>query len=225
MPLYFLPLKKAVITVVLILLLDQFLKFYIKLNFHLNESVTLLPGIIDLHFVENEGMAFGWKLPGGAGKIGLTIFRMLAAGLIGFYLFRLIKEKAKTGLVICVALILAGALGNILDSVFYGLIFSSSPEHSALVATLFPESGGYAPALMGRVVDMLHFTATWPSWVPFVSENQLIFPPVFNIADSAISVGVIIIVIRQKAFFGKSKKTKEVVEETPTAEPSVDSEA
>lgn len=209
--------KRALITVLIVLVIDQVLKFYIKTNFYLGENLTLIPNIVDLYFIENEGFAFGWKVPGSWGKIGLTLFRILAAGLISFYLVRLVKTKAHKGLIICVALILAGAAGNIIDCLIYGVIFAASPEHSAAVATLFPDGGGYAPPLMGKVVDMFHFTARWPEWMPWLGGGE-IFPPVFNVADASISVGVIIVVIRQRVFFAKPKpvESESSDEETPS---------
>jgi signal peptidase II len=185
------------------LLFDQWLKFYIKTNFTLGQSVTIFSDWFELHFTENPGMAFGLTLGGKWGKIVLTIFRIIASGLIIYYLKSLIAEKAKYSLVILVSLILAGAIGNIIDSLFYGILFNESTWHQ--VATFLPESEGYAPIFMGKVVDMLYFPlidTIWPDWVPFIGGNRFqFFRPVFNIADAAISVGVFaIILFRGKLF-------------------------
>jgi signal peptidase II len=148
-------------------------------------------------------MAFGLDIPGRYGKPVLTIFRIIAVAAIGWYLHELIRQKAKTGLVLCVALIMAGAAGNIFDSLFYGLIFNESTYFS--VATLFPEGGGYASLLHGKVVDMLYFPvikATYPQWFPWrAGEDFVFFRPIFNLADSAISIGIFIILIFQKRYF------------------------
>jgi len=180
-----------------LLIADQLLKFYIKLNFTIGQSMDLVPGVLELAFIENEGMAFGWALPGTAGKLLLTTFRILASVGIGVYLFRLVKDKVHIGMLRCVALIWAGAIGNIIDGAVYGQLFSYSSW--SVLATFTPD--GYAPFFMGNVVDMLHFTLHWPSWMPFNLSNSEVFPPIFNIADAAISIGVIWILIRQKTFF------------------------
>lgn len=196
-------LLSVLFTVTIILLFDQWLKFYIKTNFTLGQSVTIFSDWFELHFTENPGMAFGLTLGGKWGKIVLTIFRIIASGLIIYYLKSLIAEKAKYSLVILVSLILAGAIGNIIDSLFYGILFNESTWHQ--VATFLPESEGYAPIFMGKVVDMLYFPlidTIWPDWVPFIGGNRFqFFRPVFNIADAAISVGVFaIILFRGKLF-------------------------
>jgi signal peptidase II len=206
-------LKKALFTILGVLLFDQILKIWVKLSFHYGESVTLIPGWFDLQFVENPGMAFGWMLPGNAGKLTLSIFRILVVSGIGYYLWKLVKQKAHGGYIICVSLIVAGALGNIIDSAVYGVLFDRG-------STLDPDiqdytmyfgkaqfgGNGYAPPLMGNVVDMFHFdkTITW-------NGNTIeLFPPVFNVADSAITVGIIIILLFQKRFFENSEKSKDV---------------
>lgn len=190
-------------TVLIILVLDQWLKFYIKTNFTLGQSVTVFADWFELHFTENPGMAFGLTLGGKWGKIILTLFRVLASGLIIYYIKNLVDEKAKYGLIVLVSLILAGALGNIIDSLFYGIMFNESTWHQ--VATFLPESGGYAPIFMGKVVDMLYFPlidTIWPDWVPYFGGNRFqFFRPVFNIADAAISTGVFAIIIFRNRLF------------------------
>ncbi len=163
-----------------------------------------------IHFVENEGMAFGISFGGRTGKLLLSIFRILMVGLLFYLMAGLVKAKESKWLVFSFALIIAGAIGNILDSAFYGLIFSESSYHSDL-ATFMPDDGGYAGFLEGRVVDMLYFpliNTYWPDWMPVVGGDHFqFFRPVFNIADSAISVGVISILLFHRNFFtGKKAK-------------------
>ncbi|MBV6461112.1 MAG: Lipoprotein signal peptidase [Flavobacteriales bacterium] len=181
---------------------------------YLGQEFHVLGDWFIIHFTENNGMAFGLELGGEIGKIILSVFRILAVIVIGYFVFRLPKEGAPKGLIICGALVLAGAIGNIIDSVFYGLIFN---ESYGQVATLFPAEGGYAPILQGRVVDMLYFPLIegfFPEWVPFWGgEYFLFFRPVFNIADSAISVGIFIIFIFHKRFFNKKKSSEETITE------------
>ena len=201
------------LTVFVVLFLDQWLKIYIKTNFTLGQSVTIFSDWFELHFTENPGMAFGLTLGGKWGKIVLTLFRILASGLIIYYIGSLIKEKAKSGLIILVALILAGALGNIIDSLFYGMVFSASSYHE--IATYLPADGGYAPLFMGKVVDMLYFPVIdtiWPTWIPFIGGEQFqFFRPVFNIADTAISIGVFSIIVFRNTLF-HSNSTPELEE-------------
>lgn len=186
-----------------LLLADQIIKIYIKLNFTIGERVEFIPGLLELQFIENEGMAFGWALPGVAGKLVLTTFRLIASVGIGIYLFKLTREKAHSGLLRSVALIWAGAIGNIIDSAVYGRLFSHSGWGT--VAD-FNVENGYAPWLMAHVVDMFHFTIQWPSWMPFDIGGLEVFPPIWNIADAAISIGVIWIILNQKKFFQERKE-------------------
>ena len=166
-----------------------------------------------IHFVENNGMAFGFSLGGAYGKLILSLFRILAVGFLVYYIRFLIQSKANFGLLVSFALILAGALGNILDSAFYGIMFSESPYHGGL-AQLFPEGGGYAGFLHGKVVDMLYFPmfkGIFPDWMPFwAGEPYLFFKPVFNIADMAITTGVLNILIFQRSFFSPKRQEEEV---------------
>jgi len=157
-----------------------------------------------VHFVENPGMAFGITLGGSYGKLFLSLFRIVAVGFLGYYIKILIDAKSNFGLLASFALILAGALGNIIDSAFYGLIFSESPYHGGL-AEIFPEGGGYESFLYGKVVDMLYFpmfSGYFPDWMPFWGgEHFLFFKPVFNIADASITIGVLNILLFQRSFF------------------------
>ena len=161
-----------------------------------------------IHFVENNGMAFGWQLGGNYGKLILSLFRIVAVGFLIYYIRYLIKEKANIGLLFSFSLILAGAIGNIIDSAFYGLIFSDSFHGN--IATLFPEEGGYSGFLYGRVVDMLYFPmfeGNFPAWFPLWGGRDFqFFKPVFNIADASISVGVINILLFQRSFFSQPEQ-------------------
>ena len=172
-----------------------------------------------IHFVENEGMAFGIELPGNYGKLALSLFRIAAVGFLFYYLKLLIRAKASFGLVACFGLILAGALGNILDSAFYGLLFSESPFHSREVATLFPPEGGYAGFLHGKVVDMFYFpmfSGTFPEWVPaWGGQPFLFFRPVFNLADASITVGVISLLLFHRDFFSGTDEETEAGNKHP----------
>ncbi|MBL6950556.1 MAG: lipoprotein signal peptidase, partial [Bacteroidales bacterium] len=192
-----------------ILILDQVFKIWVKSHMYLGESIPVFNSWFYLHFTENEGMAFGMSLGGNTGKLILSIFRILAVIAMGFWLYHVTKKPDyKIGLTICISLIMAGAFGNILDSAFYGLIFSESNYHQ--IATLFPPEGGYTGFLHGKVVDMLYFPlieSHYPSWFPIVGgEDFIFFRPVFNLADSSITTGVALLILFQKKFFSKPEK-------------------
>lgn len=193
-------------TVIIILVLDHWLKFHIKTTYTLGESKTIFPNWFELHFTENPGMAFGLTLGGKWGKIVLTLFRIVASCVIIIYIKGLIKEGVKSITIILISLILAGAIGNIIDSILYGYFFEESTYH--YVAKFLIEGNGYAPLFMGKVVDMLYFPLVdtqWPEWVPFIGGNRFqFFRPVFNIADAAISIGVFTILIFRKQLFPAS---------------------
>ena len=203
-------LRKLSWIVLAILAADQALKVYIKLNYSLTyygNGPIVDWGWFRLLFVENKGMAWGASLSDflpfiseDTAKLLLSIFRLLAVTGIGIWLSRAVKAKAPKLQLIAVGLIFAGALGNIIDSVFYGVFFSETTYNQ--LATFLPEEGGYAPLMFGHVVDMFQFpmfTWTWPSWLPIVGGNQFtFFEPVFNIADSAISVGVVLLLLQQR---------------------------
>ena len=212
--------RNAVLIVLLIIILDQVSKVYVKTHFYYGEEVNVIGTWFKLHFIENEGMAFGMKLSQAAmGKLILTLFRLVAV-IFGFFLLKkLVDKQYSRGAIICGALILAGALGNLIDSMFYGMIFEESTYSYA--AKMFPAEG-YAGFLHGRVVDMLYFPiikSTWPSWLPFVGGEEFeFFSPIFNIADASISVGVITLFVFQKKFFKKHHEE----EKHPTVETSTE---
>jgi signal peptidase II len=189
-----------------LLVVDQTIKIIVKTNMVIGEEFPVIGNWFRIHFLENNGMAFGMEWGGKAGKIGLSIFRVIAIAGISWYLSVLIKKKAHIGLILSVSAIIAGAAGNLLDSAFYGLIFSESWHAPAL---LFTQGGGYGSFLQGRVVDMLYFPVIdthWPVWSPFrPGESFVFFRPVFNIADASITLGVIAILLFQKKFLGENK--------------------
>jgi signal peptidase II len=204
--------RHVVFIVILILVIDQTLKFWIKTHMFMQQEFVIFPNWFRIHFIENEGMAYGLKFGGDFGKILLTMFRLVAV-VVGFvYMKKLVREKYSTGLLICGSLILAGAAGNLIDSMFYGLIFNDSVGYE--VAKFMPAGGGYGSFLHGRVVDMLYFPiyeGYLPKWIPFKGGDYFVFfRPVFNVADAAISTGVIAILLFQKRFFGKHLQPKTI---------------
>ena len=221
--------RKAVILISIILVIDQISKFYIKTHFVLSEEIKVL-GMdwFRIHFLENNGMAWGKEFGGESGKLFLTLFRLGAITGIGYWLYDAVKQKANSLLIMCIALIFAGAMGNIIDSVFYGVVFTDSYQR---VAEFMPAEGGYSSFFHGKVVDMLYFPlidTTLPEWIPVIDftlperfpviggtyysffENRhfTFFDPVFNIADSSISLGVMLLLIFNKKVFPANKKTE-----------------
>ena len=198
----------ALLSIFLVLLIDQASKIWIKTHFTIGESITVFPWFRIL-FIENNGMAFGIEV---LGKLFLSLFRVAAITVIGYYLFKLTRHAHyKSGFVICISLIFAGALGNIIDSLFYGMMFSESTYYT--VATFMPEGGGYAGFLHGKVVDMLYFplfSFYWPDWIPWIGGERFeFFRPVFNIADSAISVGVVWLILFYRRYLSTENKKAE----------------
>ncbi len=198
--------KHIAFLIIGLLVVDQVVKFYIKTQMALGESIHVFGDWFQIFFLENEGAAWGMSLGGKYGKLILSLFRIVAVAAIGWFIDRLWKKKAPTGIIVGIALVFAGAMGNIIDSAFYGLIFSESTPFA--VATLFPEGGGYAGFLHGKVVDMLYFPLfsidNMPGWLGWLAGDDGVFTffaPVFNIADSYISVAVFYLVLFQWKYF------------------------
>jgi signal peptidase II len=195
--------KHVIFIVFIVLVLDQLLKVYIKTNYAVGQETKLL-GLAwaRLTFIENDGMAWGLSLGGKWGKLVLTLFRLVACTWGFWFIKNLVAKKHHSGLIFCASLILGGALGNLIDSIFYGKIFTYSPQHGSAIAHLTSWGKGYGELFYGKVVDMLYFPiaqGTWPKWVPFVGNTDfLFFRPIFNLADFAISTGVISILVFQK---------------------------
>ena len=195
----------AVCVIMLLLLLDQVLKIWIKTHLQLHESIEITPWFY-LYFTENPGMAFGIEV---IGKLFLSLFRIVAVGFIGYYLYKLVKANQSFGFIACISMILAGAVGNIIDSVFYGVVF----DHSfGQVATFLPTEGGYATWLHGKVVDMFYFPLIqthFPDWFPlWGGEEFIFFRPIFNLADSAICVGVFLLLLFYRQTLSDSLSTE-----------------
>lgn len=183
----------SILIIFAVILIDQFIKIWVKTNMFWHESIRVTDWFF-LYFTENNGMAFGMEI---IGKLFLTSFRIVAVALIIWYLVKIIKEQMKTGYIVCISLILAGAIGNIIDCVFYGVLFSESTHSS--IATLVPLGEGYSDWFYGKVVDMFYFPlieTNWPEWMPFVGgEHFIFFSPIFNFADAAISCGIIVLIL------------------------------
>jgi signal peptidase II len=198
--------KKSILLIFIVLFIDQASKIYIKLNFALGEHVDVFSWF-KIYFIENNGMAFGMEI---ISKLFLTIFRILAVGALAYYIHILIKKQVRPAYILTISLVLAGAAGNIIDSVFYGILFSASDLHGS-IATFLPESGGYAGLFYGKVVDMLYF--------PIIKNGAgetIFFSPIFNVADSAISIAVGIILIFFRKELNDSLETKKEIDVEPT---------
>lgn len=196
--------KKIILLVITLLIIDQVVKIWIKTHMTLDQSFTIFPNWFFIRFIENPGAAFGLAFGGDYGKVILSLFRIAAIAVLGYYINRLVKKKkTPVGVEVGLALILAGAIGNVIDSTFYGILFSESTYTQ--VATFLPEGGGYASMLHGKVVDMLYFPlihGTFPEWLPWMGgEDFIFFSPIFNLADAYISVGVIYMLLFQRKYF------------------------
>ena len=207
--------RLAVLIVIAILLIDQAIKIWVKTSMTLHES-TQITNWFYITFIENIGMAFGMQL---GSKIVLSLFRVVAIGLLGYYIWLEVEKrekKVRTGYIVCLSMILAGAAGNLIDCMFYGLIFNNSSEFYQ--SYFVPFGTGYAPFLMGKVVDMFYFPlieTEWPLWMPFVGGDHFVFfSPVFNFADASISVGVVLLLLfyREEITQMSLKKKEETVD-------------
>ena len=203
---------KITVFIVLLLIIDQIIKILVKTNMTVGQSIHVFGDWFQIYFIENNGMAFGMQFGGHIGKYFLSIFRLVLVAAILYYIRRLLKKpETPMGVLVGLAAIMCGALGNIIDSLFYGLIFSESTFTQ--VAQLFPAGGGYAGFLQGKVVDMLYFPlidSYWPQWVPFCGGKPLVFfRPIFNFADSCITCGAIYLLIFQWRFFAKEESRAE----------------
>jgi len=191
-------LKRSIWIILITLILDQALKIWVKTHMYLGQEYQILDWFY-IHFTENNGMAFGMEFGGDWGKLALSLFRIIFVGFIASFLLKLVRKNADKILITSLSLILAGAIGNILDGAFYGMLFSESYHQ---LASFLPEGGGYAPLFFGKVVDMFYFPmfkGYLPEWIPFWGGDYFVFfRPVFNIADAAISIGVGIMILFQK---------------------------
>ena len=183
----------AALIVVSVLLVDQLIKIWVKTNMTLHEQIEILSWF-KIVFIENNGMAYGMEI---GSKLVLSLFRVVAISVLGYYIIGQVKLQARWGYLVCLSMIFAGAVGNLIDSMFYGLVFNASSEF--YTSYFVPFGTGYASFLMGKVVDMFYFpliVTTWPDWVPFVGGNPYVFfSPVFNFADASISVGVVVLLL------------------------------
>ena len=199
----------AVLIVLSILVIDQIIKIWVKTHMTLHEQIEILSWF-KIVFIENNGMAYGMEI---GSKLVLSLFRVVAISVLAYYMVGLVKRQARWGYLVCLSMIMAGAVGNLLDSMFYGLVFNASSEF--YTSYFVPFGTGYAPFLMGKVVDMFYFpliVTTWPDWVPVVGGNPYVFfSPIFNFADASISVGVVMLLLFYRKEIGEislKKKTK-----------------
>jgi signal peptidase II len=212
-------LRFAVLIILIVLIIDQTLKIWIKTTYPLGHVMDMAgQRWAQLYFIENKGMAWGWEIGGNWGKMLLTLFRLVAVIFGTWYITKIVRQHYTRGFIVCAALIYAGALGNLIDSLFYGIIFDRGMTYDTLTRSNVYYQGvahftshGYAHFLHGNVVDMLYFPmihATWPSWMPVIGGNEFeFFSPIFNVADASISVGVIALLLFQKRFFHKNEIT------------------
>jgi signal peptidase II len=202
-------LKKSLLIVFIVLFIDQALKLWIKTHMTLGQEFHIAGNWFIIHFTENNGMAFGLQFAGGYGKLALSLFRIFAVGFLGWYIVHLSRKKTGIGVIICFSLILAGAIGNIIDSALYGLLFSESTYFD--LARFLPAEGGYSTFLHGKVVDMFYFPiieGVYPHWLPLLGGDSFIFfRPVFNVADSSITIGVLSLLLFQRKFFQTQNET------------------
>jgi len=211
----------AALLVLMILVIDQVIKIWVKTHMTLHEQIEILSWF-KIVFIENNGMAYGMEI---GSKLVLSIFRIVAVALLGWYITQQVKQKARMGYIVCLSMILAGAAGNIFDSMFYGLIFNASSEY--YLSYFVPFGTGYASFLTGKVVDMFYFpiiVTTWPQWMPWVGgEPYIFFSPIFNFADASISVGVVLLLLFYRKEISElsvrmpSRKDKETAETSQTA--------
>jgi signal peptidase II len=204
--------KLAIAVILTVLFLDQFTKILVKTTMFPGQEFLVFGDWFRIHFLENNGMAFGFSFGGELGKLALSTFRIIAVGFIGYYIYRISQKLVKTSLVVSLAMIFAGAMGNILDSAFYGLIFSEYEQYGQ-VSTMFPSGGGYESFLHGRVVDMLYFPVI-DVWIPqdfpiWPGDHFVFFRPVFNLADTSITLGVASILLFHRDFLSNDLSAKQ----------------
>lgn len=205
--------RMAILIVIAILLIDQIIKIWVKTHMTLGQAITIASWF-QIRFIENNGMAYGMEI---GSKLVLSIFRVVAVGFIGYYIWQQVRQGARRGYIVCLSMVLAGAAGNIFDSMFYGLVFNASSV--AYTSYFVPFGTGYAPFLMGKVVDMFYFpliVTVWPSWMPWVGGEEFIFfSPIFNFADAAISVGVVLLLLFYRQEIGNLTVKKPSKTSTP----------
>lgn len=209
--------KLSILIIICVLVIDQLIKIWVKTHMYLHDNIRVCGNWFYIYFTENNGMAFGMEL---FGKLFLTTFRIIAVSLIGYYIFKVVKKNYKTGYIVCLSFILAGALGNILDSIFYGVFFTSSESSSYMgtaLAKVTSMGNGYSTWFYGKVVDMFYFPiidTVWPEWVPFVGGNHFIFfSPIFNFADASISCGIIALLLFYSKYLNKQTADKTSIDQ------------